>query len=400
MNIPQEHIKQLLNLARNETHAAILVSNNYDDPYGKYDMLCGFGAAKEHTSPSTLNDSVELAFGHISYQFKNKLYRQFEKNKAELTWPEFQFFEPLHWLKIYRNGVEEQSKGFHHISKENDSLQSIKEAVVEWNASLTEAEYLILVDEIRDKICDGEFYEMNFCTQFTSKFDVDPYTLFLKLNESAKSPFAAFYKMNDHYLICASPERFLVKKGQKLISQPIKGTLKRRYGHELEDRQALFGSEKDRAENVMIVDLVRNDLSQISEVGTVKVRELCEIYTFSHVHQMISTVESTLREQCNFPEILEALFPMGSMTGAPKIEVMKNIDNLERFSRQLYSGSIGYWEKGDFDLNVVIRSLEYNSGALSFGVGGAITFDSDAKMEYEECLTKAEALLALFKSAK
>jgi para-aminobenzoate synthetase component 1 len=400
MNIPQEKISHLLSVAKNHSHAAILLSNNYEDAYGKYELMGGFGANHIHHSPESLNEEVELAFGHISYQFKNKLYRQFENKKAELTWPEFQFFEPLHWLKIYRNGVEEQSEGFPHIAKENDSIQSSKEAVVEWNASLSEAEYLILVDEIRDKICNGEFYEMNFCTQFTTNCNVDPYTLFLKLNESAKSPFAAFYKMNEHYLICASPERFLVKKGQKLISQPIKGTLKRRHGHELEDRQALFGSEKDKAENVMIVDLVRNDLSQISEVGSVTVRELCEIYTFSHVHQMISTVESTLREQCNFSEILEALFPMGSMTGAPKIEVMKNIDNLERFCRQLYSGSIGYWEKGDFDLNVVIRSLEYHSGALSFGVGGAITFDSDAKMEYEECLTKAVVLLALFKSAK
>lgn len=400
MNIPQEHIKQLLNLARNETHAAILVSNNYDDSYGKYDMLCGFGAAKDHLSPSTLNDSVELAFGHVSYQYKNKLYRQFETKPSELTWPAFHFFEPREWMKIYRNGQQEQSPNFPKSLDNNSDLGEIALPKVQWKTSVSEAEYVHLIDRIREKICNGEFYEMNFCSQFFTETDLDPYILFEKLNTTAPSPFAAFYKLGNQYLLCASPERFLVKRNNTLISQPIKGTKKRVLGQEVADRKLLLESEKDRAENVMIVDLVRNDMSRIAEIGSVAVPELCKIYTFSHVHQMISTVASRVREEIDFGDILEVLFPMGSMTGAPKIEVMKNIDNLESFSRQLYSGCVGYWERGDFDLNVVIRSLEYMSGKISFGVGGAITFDSNANMEYEECLTKAEALLALFKSTK
>ena len=236
--------------------------------------------------------------------------------------------------------------------------------------------------------------------QFSAEAVIDPYALFYHLNNLAPSPFAAFYKMKDHFVLCASPERFLQKHNQTLISQPIKGTRKRIHGTEDETIVELSNHPKDLAENVMIVDLVRNDLSRICKTGTVLVPELCKIYTFSHVHQMISTVIGELKEKTNVLDIIQSTFPMGSMTGAPKIEVMRNIDLLEDFHREIYSGSIGYFFEGNFDLNVVIRSLEYNNGVLKYSVGGAITYDSIAIEEYEECLTKAAGIFELMNKVK
>ena len=251
------------------------------------------------------------------------------------------------------------------------------------------------VEEIRDCIVNGVFYEMNFCVEFQSSLNLNPYVLFMELVKSSPAPFACFYKLGDRFMIGGSPERFLAKRGSKLISQPIKGTSKRTGNEDAQERKSLANSAKDRAENIMIVDLVRNDLSRVSKVGSVKVEELCGIYTFPNVHQMISTVISEVSDDVCFNDIIEATFPMGSMTGAPKIEVMKHIDRLESFKRNLYSGSIGYWNNGDFDLNVVIRSLEKVGDSLFHGVGGAITYDSIAADEYEECLTKAQSIRRL-----
>ena len=218
------------------------------------------------------------------------------------------------------------------------------------------------------------------------------------LTEVSPTPFACFYKNSSDYLLCASPERYLQKKGNQLISQPIKGTIKRNLHNDADDKlqvEALQNSSKDKSENVMVVDLVRNDLSRICEQGSVKVSELFGIYSFPQVHQMISTITGTLNSNTLFSEILEATFPMGSMTGAPKKSVMETIDALEPTKRGLYSGTVGYFNPaGDFDFNVVIRSIFYNSDIkkASYGVGGGITIYSDPEKEYEECLLKAAAI--------
>ena len=236
---------------------------------------------------------------------------------------------------------------------------------------------------------------MNFCQEFfVENAALNPATLFHDLNALAQTPFAAFYKLNDTYIMCASPERFLKKSGQKLTSQPIKGTSKRGNtgGEDLDLKNELQNDPKNRSENVMIVDLVRNDLGKISETGTVKVNELFGIYSFPSVHQMISTIESTLKHDLPFTEALRQTFPMGSMTGAPKIRAMQLIEQYERTRRGVYSGAIGYiTPTGDFDFNVVIRSILYNSMRqyASFQVGGAIIADSDAEKEYTECQIKA-----------
>jgi para-aminobenzoate synthetase component 1 len=258
--------------------------------------------------------------------------------------------------------------------------------------------YLYLVEAIRGHIGGGDIYEMNFCQEFYAEnVDIDPAGIFVQLNEISRAPFATFFK-NDHLsLICGSPERFLQKKGEMLVTQPIKGTRKRS-ADPLEDaaiREELFYSEKDRSENVMIVDLVRNDLSRNCLPGTVIVDELFGIYSFPTVHQMISTVRGTLPAGDDGLDALFDAFPMGSMTGAPKVMAMQLIEQYETTRRGLYSGAVGYFApNGDFDFNVVIRSLQYNAKNkyLSCSVGGAIVYDSVPEQEYEECLVKIAAI--------
>jgi para-aminobenzoate synthetase component 1 len=252
---------------------------------------------------------------------------------------------------------------------------------------------------LKQHIQSGDIYEINFCQEFFSEAtQFNPLETYINLKQFSPTPFSAYYRSNHHYLICASPERFLMKKGNEVISQPIKGTIKR--GTDIvEDeklKKQLKNDEKERAENIMIVDLVRNDLSRIAKEGSVKVNELCKIYSYPQLHQMISTISAKVDKQLDFTEIIKACFPMGSMTGAPKIKAMELIEKYESFKRGLFSGSVGYiTPEGDFDFNVVIRSLFYNSvnHYLSFMVGSAITAKSDPEKEYEECLLKAKGIL-------
>jgi len=240
---------------------------------------------------------------------------------------------------------------------------------------------------------------MNYCVEFFSgNASIHPATLFQRLCEISPMPFSCYYKNDDQHLMCASPERFLARRGGKIISQPIKGTAKRGRTRE-EDEQMkirLRHDAKEQSENVMIVDLVRNDLSRTAARKSVQVEELFGIYTFRQLHHMISTVISEMREGVHWTEIIRHAFPMGSMTGAPKIRAMQLIDAFESTMRGLYSGAVGYvTPDGDFDFNVVIRSILYNSDLdyLSFMVGSAITINSDAAKEYEECLLKAKAMM-------
>lgn len=276
-------------------------------------------------------------------------------------------------------------------------------AGVEWKAKIDRDSYLERVNKIKQHIQLGDVYELNFCQLIESSpveiQSIQPY--FNTLWEKNPTPFAGLAETADWMLASASPERFIQKKGTKLISQPIKGTAPRGLT-DLEDiqyRNNLQTSQKERAENVMIVDLVRNDLSQVAAKGSVHVDELCEIYSFPTVHQMISTISCDLKEDVPFFAILKAAFPMGSMTGAPKKAAVELAEKYEGFPREFYSGSFGViYPNSDFDLNVLIRTLVYNTGTkkLSCGVGGAITILSDAEAEYEECKVKVDKILSLF----
>jgi len=386
----------LLQRSRSQTHAILLVSNGYLDEYGHFELMYGEGVKQAFTHPVELDAFDGLAFGHVGYHFKNNLYRHlFPQDEKKATWPDFYFFEPLNSYLIHRDGRIESNLEYDNVVEDINPIQQF--GPQNWMSSETPVSYLEKIKDIQTCIRNGVFYEMNFCQSFQAESEIDPYRLFWELNRTAPNPFAVFYKLEDRYLIGSSPERFLQKRGSQLISQPIKGTVKRNGFNDITEVERLKSSKKDRAENVMIVDLVRNDLSRVCQVGTVVVDELCGIYSYPNVHQMISTVSGELSEDISFKDILEALFPMGSMTGAPKIEVMKHIDRLENFNRELYSGCIGYFYRKDFDFNVVIRSLEYHKGILKYAVGGAITIDSQATEELEECVTKASSIRGLFK---
>ena len=261
-------------------------------------------------------------------------------------------------------------------------------------------EYIHRLKQVKEHIHRGDCYEINFCQSFFAKqVNIDAVYFYHKLTSLSPNPFSAFYRINERYCMCASPERFLRKNGNVVISQPIKGTSKRVLSDMLLDeanKQYLVHSPKERSENVMIVDLVRNDLSKVCMEGSVHVSELFAVYSFPQVHQLISTVKGKVDEEVDWTDIIKACFPMGSMTGAPKKKVLELINRYEEIPRGIFSGSIGYVTPDrDFDFNVVIRSLMYDASKqlINFKAGGGITFNSDADKEYEESLLKAEAIM-------
>jgi para-aminobenzoate synthetase component 1 len=265
---------------------------------------------------------------------------------------------------------------------------------------ISKEEYIEQVKKLKHQIQLGNIYEVNFCQEFYAEnvFIEYPFDAYFKLNNITKAPFSCYFHMDEFSIFGGSPERFLKKVGTKLISEPIKGTSKRGLSENEDNelKQALISDPKERAENVMIVDLVRNDLSKIAQKNSVEVEELCQIYSFETVHQMISRISCEVESTTKFTDIIRATFPMGSMTGVPKIRAMELIEEHESFKRGVYSGSVGYIKpSGDFDFNVVIRSLLYNqkNNYISCSVGGALTNLSDPEKEYEECLVKVKRIL-------
>jgi para-aminobenzoate synthetase component 1 len=269
---------------------------------------------------------------------------------------------------------------------------------IEFQSDISKEEYLKNILKIKEHIQQGDFYEANYCYQWISKVEhLNPKLIFENLMDLTNPPYGFYADLEKHHIISASPELFIKKRANKLYSSPIKGTQKRDLDPIKDQllKKQLKDSLKDQAENNMIVDLVRNDLSKIALKSTVKMEELRKVYTFKNIHQMISTISCEISENEKISNIIKASFPMGSMTGAPKIKVMQIMEDYEVSKRGLYSGSFGIiYPNGDFDFNVIIRTLIYNKAnhLLSFHVGGAITIDSDPNLEYEETLIKAEAL--------
>lgn len=401
-----------------------LDSNRHTSKYSQFEALLAVGAEDELLTDFTSNSKTNTAeysfeklknfhnskkdwlFGFLTYDLKNEIEDLQSNNFDGVELPDLHFFQPKIVITFFENEVQIYAKNETAVSFFDKINQtSILAEPVFPNKKIEEkdilhriskGEYLKTIDQIKSHISKGDIYEMNFCQEFFVEVaEVNPYVLFERFNAIGKAPFAAFYKFKNKYLICESPERFVKKQGRKLISQPIKGTIRRGVTSEEDEqlKEQLYNSPKDRSENVMIVDLVRNDFGKSCKAGTVEVEELFGIHSFEQVHQMISTVVGELDDEVHFVDAIKNAYPMGSMTGAPKIRAMELIEQFERTKRGLYSGAVGYiTPEGDFDFNVVIRSMIYNSDKkyLSYQTGGAIVFDSIPEGEYEECLLKAK----------
>ncbi len=404
----------MLSWANRFNICCFLDNQQYHLPHHRYECLLAAGA-DEYITASAGNAFGQLQglyekrkdwlFGHLAYDLKNELEPLHSEHHDGINFPDLFFFVPVVVIQL---SEKELRIGSLHTPAET-IYQQITDTVIAPHYEQPEnmivrsrfarSEYIHAVQQLQQHILRGDCYEVNFCQEFFAEnVTLDPQATYHALSKASPNPFAAFYKVEDKYLLCASPERYLQKKGLQVFSQPIKGTAPRNRNNQAEDasnRDELYNSAKDRSENVMVVDLVRNDLSRVCEEGTVHVDELFGIYSFPQVHQMISTISGTLRQDAAITEVLSATFPMGSMTGAPKRRVMELIEMYEQTKRGVFSGAVGYiTPAGDFDFNVVIRSILYNAASryLSFQAGSAITFYSDPEQEYEECLLKATAI--------
>jgi para-aminobenzoate synthetase component 1 len=372
----------------------------------RYECLLGAGSVKSINSGTLQDldaflDQDNWLFGYLSYSLGHSLHQQASPKEDPVGFPLFHFFEPAFLLFICNGELTVKADDPDAVYKAiNDTkIHEGSRPRIHAKGRLSRSAYLEKIRQLQQHILRGDCYEVNFCQEFYSQgVEADPLQLYLDLTSISPNPFSVFYRLNDQHLVCASPERFLLKQGASIWSQPIKGTITRDQQdseNDLRLKQLLSESQKDQAENVMIVDLVRNDLSRICMDGTVKVDELFGIYAYPQVYQMISTITGKLKAHVRFSEIIRATFPMGSMTGAPKHRVMELIEQYEGSTRGIFSGTVGYIAPGgDFDFNVVIRSLMYNASSqyLSYQVGSGITFYSEAEKEWEECLLKAEAI--------
>lgn len=410
---------QMLNWVNRFNIFCLLDNRHYDFSEPAFECLLAAGSktniqmqsgkAFEGLQSFYSDNKEEWLFGHFGYDLKNETETLHSNHADGIGFNDLHFFVPEIVLQLDNAAVKIFIDG--DAEEVYRDILTYPSVIAETGGpkafiqnKISRADYRVIIEKLREHILRGNCYEINFCQEFfADHIDIDPLQIYNRLTTLSPNPFSVFYKFNSRYCLCASPERYLKKSGNKVFSQPIKGTTKRNFNDEAADeisKNYLLKSSKEKSENVMIVDLVRNDLSRICKAGSVKVDELFGIYSFPQVHQMISTVSGELEDGINWIDCVKATFPMGSMTGAPKKKVMELIEQYEQSRRGLFSGAIGYVKPGgDFDFNVVIRSILYNQAAkyLSFQTGGAITYNSDAAMEYEECMLKAEAIMKVLK---
>lgn len=403
---------QLTFFVSSEHNFCLLDSN--ESLYSNNELIAGIGSIDELMNSSDSFNSLaqfhkttkDWLFGFFSYDLKNEIENLQSNHFDGIGFPTIHFFQPRYVFVLNNHTItilflsafdsaQTVTELFDRINSfEAPPISSVRLKNIKERTS--KSKYIDNVSKILGNIHKGDIYEMNYCIEFFSDHaEIDPAQVFLKLNNVTKSPFSTFMRSGDKYLICSSPERFLRKENDKIISQPIKGTIRRGETPREDDdlMQKLKNSDKEKSENVMIVDLVRNDLSRTCT--NVQVSELFGVYTFNKWHHMISTITGKKQGSFPFTDVIKNTFPMGSMTGAPKIRAMQLIEQYEDAKRGLYSGAVGYITPDeDFDFNVVIRSICYNASKnyLSFQVGGAITSNSIPEKEYEECLLKAKAI--------
>jgi para-aminobenzoate synthetase component 1 len=413
---PLQFKQQLVAWGQQFREITFLDSNLFSDEFSSFDCVLAVDAFTSiktdyHNAFEDLKQyqqtTKDWLFGSLSYDLKNDVEQLQSNNYDGLDFPDVYFFQPKKLFLLKGNQLEIQYLNMCDDEVENDFDEinnfvlnsDVTSSAVVLQQRISKQSYLEKVSKLQEHIHHGDIYEANFCMEFFAENAViNPLEKFLKLNAISQAPFTVFFKNSKQFLLSASPERYLKKEGENLISQPIKGTAKR-FSDPIEDEKSknnLAQDPKERAENIMITDLVRNDLSRTAQKATVVVKELCGIYSFLQVHQMISTITSKIDPQYSAVDALRTTFPMGSMTGAPKLSAVKIIEELEETKRGLYSGAVGYFSpNGDFDFNVVIRSILYNqeNRYVSFSVGSAITSLSIPESEYDECLLKAKAML-------
>ncbi len=392
----------------------MLDSNHYQNEQSYIESILAVGCRRSvtlqgheafHLLQQFYAQKPSWIFGHLGYNAGHIAYGKELKNAVDFG--DGFFFEPDIIIKIKQENIclitenEIDAKNIFdtidiidtsQITDVNESLQI--------SPAFSKQQYIESIQLLQNHIKRGDCYEINFCMPFIgTNVLINPLQTYLKLAEISPNPFGALYRLNDHYCICASPERFLKKTGNILISQPIKGTARRNLRDVQQDdviKKNLLLSQKEKSENVMVVDLVRNDMSKVAVEGSVEVKELFGVYTFPQVHHMVSTIQCCLLDDITISNVLQACFPMGSMTGAPKKKVMELIALYETIPRGLFSGSIGYiTPEADFDFNVVIRSIFYDKKQylINFFAGSGITIYADGAAEYDECLAKAEAII-------
>jgi len=409
---------------RSFTYASVYDSCNHYQThhsrvdYHTYDLIAGFDALILFSDDLNKlefyrKQTKDWLLGYFSYDLKNDIEHLYSVNHDGLAFSKLLFFQPRFvvtqknekWSIEYLEDIDTEKTA-------GDFLQEIYKCQVErkpvsrvsFEARVTKEQYCRAVDSILSHIHKGDIYELNYCMEFyATEIRMEPADIYKSLTNVSPTPFSVYFKSQDKYVLSASPERYIKKEGNKIISQPIKGTSKRGASQE-EDfqlKEELQSDIKERSENIMIADLVRNDLSKVAKMGSVQVEELCGVYPFRQVFQMITTIVADMEHDKSDLDVIKASFPMGSMTGAPKVRAMKLIEKYEETKRGVYSGAVGYFSpQGDFDFNVIIRSLLYNSatGYLSYMVGSAITEKSIAEKEYEECLLKAKGIMQVFES--
>ena len=408
-----EEIKaKVLNWSKQFSTFCFLDNHQYHAAPHSVECLLAAGVRNNLSFPSLQamqahRDQVKnWLFGHLAYDLINNIEGSPSKHMDAIGFADINFFEPEYIIRFNNEEmviIADDPREVHRQVMSTPATRKVARAApLSIHHRIAKEEYLAIIQQLQQHILRGDCYEINFCQEFyATNATIDPLHVYHQLSSVSPNPFSALYRVNDQWLICASPERFLRKEGSRIISQPIKGTAKRIPGNPQEDekrKEALGNSRKDRSENVMVVDLMRNDLAKVCKEGSVHVDELYGIYSFPQVHQMISTISGELRDDVTFTDIIKATFPMGSMTGAPKKRVMELIEQYEKTKRGIFSGALGYLSpEDDFDFNVVIRSIMFNAatGYLSFQAGSGITFYSDPLQEWEECMLKAGAMQSI-----
>ncbi len=404
-------LKRIRASASSFSHCVLLDSCAYSsDAYGRFDWLAAGGAMLEVQGEDV--DSLEQVqrknpgwwFCRLGYELKNQFEDLRSENPSHYNWKTARMFM-AEWVAI-KSG-DNLTLHLHPRSEltittwealfEGESVY-VEPKKVSLQSRMTRDTYIDHSNQLKEHIQRGDIYEVNFCHEYyAEQAQVNPARIYTDLLKKAAPPMSALWKTANEWVLSMSPERYLQRDGRQIISQPIKGTAKRHSNPKDDEQSAteLAYNPKERAENVMIVDLVRNDLARVAKRNSVDVPELFKVYPFATVHQMISTVKASLKDEADIWDVLRASFPMGSMTGAPKVRAMELIESYELNTRGIYSGTIGYiTPNGDFDFNVVIRSVVYDAiqSYLSVSVGSALTSAANPEKEWDECELKLRAI--------